>query len=132
MRRPIVLMLTIILLINLGSPAVFCASLSIQTPTPAAKHCTTNETTTVLPCCRQDRGIPHTLGSRLSASTCCRLSPSLPNRSASTPALSSEGLKTVQADFDITSFWPQAFRASADLHRIAFLANRSYTYLQLS
>src|SRR5262245_6161392 len=133
MRRLSVLLLAAILLINVGSPTAFCAPFSNQKSNPPAKHCKMGEATTVLPCCRQARATAQTFDSA-SASTCCRLSPTLPNRPASTlPALSSEGLKgPVQADVETTSLRSQAFRVSADLLSIAFLANRSGTYLQLS
>jgi len=134
MRRPSILMLAAILLINVGSPTAFCALSSNQKSNPVAKHCKMGQATTVLPCCHQDRATTQTFGSRASASTCCRLSPALPNRPAPTlPALLSEGFKApVQVDFQATSFWPQTFRASADFLSSAFLANRSGTYLQLS
>ena len=132
MRRPSILMLVAILLINVGSPTAFCAPFLDQKSNPPAKHCKMGQATTVLPCCRQASATTQTFNR--AASTCCRLSPPLPNRSASTlPALSSKEFKgPVQADFDITSFWPQALAASGDLQSTSFLANRSGTYLKFS
>src|SRR5262245_21464392 len=132
MRRLSGLLLAAILLINVGSPTAFCAPFSNQKSNPA-KHCKMSQATTVLPCCRQARATSQTFD-RAASTSCCRLSPPLPNRSATTlPALSAKEFKgPVQADVETTSFRSEAFRASADVLSIAFLANRSGTYLQLS